>query len=166
MVEQERGQKYDFMWLFLSPLDLAVFITHCGDISSTYSSPYRNSTSSPPAVLSQDVCLTCCHLRTASLWFPVMAGKRNAATCSIRVPPQTDEGSHCLWPRRLLWEWVQGMVTKEKGLPWWLNGKGSAFQWRRYRFDPWVWKTPWRRKWQPIPVFLPGKSQGHRSLVG
>ena len=31
-------------------------------------------------------------------------------------------------------------------------------------FDPWVWKTPWRRKWQPTPVFLSGKSHGQRSL--
>ena len=30
----------------------------------------------------------------------------------------------------------------------------------------WVRKIPWRRKWQPIPVFLPGKSHGQRSLVG
>ena len=28
----------------------------------------------------------------------------------------------------------------------------------RQGFDPWVGKTPWRRKWQPTPVFLPGKS--------
>ena len=27
-------------------------------------------------------------------------------------------------------------------------------------------KIPWRRKWLPIPVFLPGKSHGQRSLVG
>ena len=27
-------------------------------------------------------------------------------------------------------------------------------------------KFPWRRKWQPIPVFLPGKSHGQRTLVG
>ena len=33
-------------------------------------------------------------------------------------------------------------------------------------FDPWVGKIPWRRKWQPNPVFLPGKSHGQRSLVG
>ena len=33
-------------------------------------------------------------------------------------------------------------------------------------FDPWVGKIPWRRKWQPTPVFLPGKSQGWRSLAG
>ena len=32
--------------------------------------------------------------------------------------------------------------------------------------DPWVGKIPWRRKWQPTPVFLPGGSHGWRSLVG
>ena len=31
---------------------------------------------------------------------------------------------------------------------------------------PKVGKIPWRRKWQPTPVFLPGKSHGQRSLVG
>ena len=30
----------------------------------------------------------------------------------------------------------------------------------------WVGKIPWRRKWQPTPVFLPGESHGWRSLVG
>ena len=33
-------------------------------------------------------------------------------------------------------------------------------------FDPWVGKIPWRRKWQSIPLLLPGKSHGLRSLVG
>ena len=37
---------------------------------------------------------------------------------------------------------------------------------RRRRFDPWVGKTPWRRKWQPTPVFLPGESHRQRSLEG
>ena len=46
------------------------------------------------------------------------------------------------------------------GPHWWLSGKESACQRRRRRFDPWVWKIPWRKKWQPIPVFLSGKSQG------
>ena len=36
---------------------------------------------------------------------------------------------------------------------------------RRCGFDPWVRKDPWRRKWQPTLVFLPGKSHGQRSLV-
>ena len=38
-------------------------------------------------------------------------------------------------------------------------------QCRRYEFNPWVGKTLWRRKWQPAPVFLPGKSHGQRTLV-
>ena len=49
------------------------------------------------------------------------------------------------------------------------SGKESACQERRrkrHKFDPWVGKTPWRRKWQPTPVFLPGKSHGRRSLAG
>jgi len=33
-------------------------------------------------------------------------------------------------------------------------------------FNPWIRKIPWRRKWQPTPVLLPGKSHGQRSLVG
>ena len=36
----------------------------------------------------------------------------------------------------------------------------------RLRFNPWVGKVPWRRKWQPTLVFLPGKSHEQRSLVG
>ena len=33
-------------------------------------------------------------------------------------------------------------------------------------FNPWVRKIPWRRKWQPTPVFLSGKCHGQRSLAG
>ena len=32
--------------------------------------------------------------------------------------------------------------------------------WKRCRFDPWVQKIPWRRAWQPTPVFLPRESHG------
>ena len=41
-----------------------------------------------------------------------------------------------------------------------------CLQCRKPRFDPWVRKIPWWRKWQPTPVFLPGGSHGRRSLVG
>ena len=50
-------------------------------------------------------------------------------------------------------------------LPQWLNGKESTCRCRRLRFSLWVEKIPWRRKWQPTPVFLPGKSHGHGSLA-
>ena len=33
-------------------------------------------------------------------------------------------------------------------------------------FDPWVRTIHWRRKWQPTPVFLPGKFHEQRSLAG
>ena len=36
----------------------------------------------------------------------------------------------------------------------------------RPRFDPLVGKIPWRRAWQPSPVFLPGDFRGQRSLAG
>ena len=39
-------------------------------------------------------------------------------------------------------------------------------QCRILRFNPWFGKIPWRREWQPTPVFLPRKSHGQRSLVG
>ena len=31
---------------------------------------------------------------------------------------------------------------------------------------PGLGSFPWRRKWQPIPIFLPGKSHGQRRLAG
>ena len=43
--------------------------------------------------------------------------------------------------------------------------KKSTCQGRRPRINPWVGKIPWRRKWLPTPVFLPGESHGQRGLV-
>ena len=42
----------------------------------------------------------------------------------------------------------------------------NLLQWGRPRFDPWIGNIPWRRKWQPTPVFLPEESNGRRSLAG
>ena len=44
--------------------------------------------------------------------------------------------------------------------------KESAYQCRRCTFDPWGGKIPWRRKWQPTPVFLLGGFHRQRRLVG
>ena len=38
--------------------------------------------------------------------------------------------------------------------------------WVHLWVGPWVRKIPWRRKWQPTPLFLPGESHEQRSLVG
>ena len=65
--------------------------------------------------------------------------------------------------------WKQMKTNQEPGLPRWHSGKESASQRRRckrHRFDPWVRNIPWRPKWQPTPVFLPGEFHGQRSLAG
>ena len=48
-------------------------------------------------------------------------------------------------------------LSPYSGLHRWLSGKEPTCQCRRSRFHSWVRKIPWRRKWQPTPVFLPGK---------
>ena len=62
----------------------------------------------------------------------------------------------------LLYVWVIICL----GFPSGSDDKESACQCRGPGFDPWVRKIPWRRKWQPTPVFLPGESHRQRSLVG
>ena len=57
-----------------------------------------------------------------------------------------------------------GVSTRVPGLSLWLSGKESTCQCRRHGSNPWVGTIPWRRTWQPIPVFLPGTSHGQRSL--
>ena len=55
------------------------------------------------------------------------------------------------------------------GFPGDSDGNEFACQYRRHSrhgFDPWVGKIPWRRKWQPTPVLLPGEFHRQRSLVG
>ena len=49
------------------------------------------------------------------------------------------------------------------------SGKEPTCQSRRRKwreFDSSVGKIPWRKVWQPTPVFLPGESHGQRSLEG
>ena len=59
--------------------------------------------------------------------------------------------------------------TEREGFPGGASGKEPICQFRRHKrhgFNPWVVKIPWRRAWQPTPIFLPGKSHGQRSQVG
>ena len=59
---------------------------------------------------------------------------------------------------------------KNMGFPGGGSGKEPTCQCRRHKkwcgFDPWMGKIPWRRAWQPTPVFLPGESHGQRRLAG
>ena len=62
------------------------------------------------------------------------------------------------------WNKLQGKMYMPR-TPWWLS-KGSSCHNRRCGLDPWVRKMPWRRKWQPTPLFLSGEFHGQRSLAG
>ena len=73
--------------------------------------------------------------------------------------------------RRLAFFTVQlsHLCPLQMGFPGGASGKKPICQGRRPKirgFNPWVGKIPWRRKWQPTPVFLPGESHGQRSLAG
>ena len=66
-------------------------------------------------------------------------------------------------PRVSLWLIKKNDLRGIPGIPSQLVSKGSACN----AGDPsWVVKILWKRKWQPTPVFLPGESQGQRSLAG
>ena len=82
--------------------------------------------------------------------------------CSI-VLEDTEKSSRTLSLSRQPLYSSSNIIT---GLPWWLSGKGSICQCRKPRFNPWVGKILWSSNWQPIPVFLPGKSHGPRSVLG
>ena len=66
--------------------------------------------------------------------------------------------SHRIGAADICKEFLEGEFKCEYWIPWWLGGKESACQCRTLRFNPRVRKIPWRRKWQPTPVFLPGES--------
>ena len=46
------------------------------------------------------------------------------------------------------------------------DGKESTYDAGDLGSIPGLGRLPWRRKWQPTPVFLPGESHGQRNLVG
>ena len=80
-------------------------------------------------------------------------------------------------PSSTVKKWWGDMINKKikayvpclQGLPGGASGKELICQCKRHKrcgFKPWVWKIPWRRKWQPTLVLLPGESHGQKRLVG
>ena len=93
-------------------------------------------------------------------------GNGNPLQCSCPENPR-DGGA---W-----WAAIYGVAQSRTGLrrlssssfPGGANGKDLACQCRRCWFASWIGKIPWRRKWQPAPVFLPGGSHMDRgNLTG
>ena len=64
-------------------------------------------------------------------------------------------------------ELISSTLSGRWGFPGGARGKEPYCQCRRRKrcgFDLWVGKIPWRKAWQPTPVFLSGESHGQRSL--
>ena len=107
----------------------------------------------------------------AALWIvachaPLFMGFSRQEYCSgLPFPPPGDLPNPGIKPMSLLFPVLAGRFFII-GLPWWLSGRESACQCRRHGLDPWVRKIPWKRKWQPTTVFLPGKFHVQRSLAG
>ena len=138
--------------------------------------------------------LSTCSLIREVIAYTVATCPESRAKGQLKPPEKTVSCSHRLWspllPNSPLPQagfcspmWRRGVPTpgpeasaavlmmsiQVLGLSRWFSGKESACQCRRHRrlgFDSWVGKIPWRRKWQPTPVFLPGKSQRKRNLAG
>ena len=71
------------------------------------------------------------------------------------------------WNSGWLWEGAQLKIVSSQGFLGGCSRNEAACQCRRHRrcgFNPWVRKIPWRRAWQPTPLFLSGKSRGQRNL--
>ena len=84
----------------------------------------------------------------------------NFLIVTFLFPSWTVAGQLCYLPFTLL---IVEVSFVEKAS---LVAQSVCLQCGRPGFDPWVGKIPWRRTWQPTPVFLPGESHGRRSLVG
>ena len=116
----------------------------------------------------------------------------NKAGDTLTSPPQRCK---CLWPpshflfcrkpdtfpfhrtsyhsmKLMASDWLKLVSRKQQLLCPYLSvvsSKEPAGQCRRYKrcgFDPWIRKSPWRRAWEPTPVFLLGDSHGERGLAG
>ena len=91
---------------------------------------------------------------------------RNLPTCAIwltflctSLKTAAFQENHPLSPPgTILWDFPGGASVKEPAC--------QCKICKRHGFDPWVRKIPWRRKWQPTPIFLPGESHGPRKLAG
>ena len=88
---------------------------------------------------------TCCELQLSGVVMP--RNGPGAPRAVALITPNASEGT--------------------SALPRWLSGKESACKCgRRGSFPSLGRSSPWRRKWQPTPIFLPGESHGQRSLAG
>ena len=89
-------------------------------------------------------------------------GRNSGRRGQNKVGPQAKTGSR----KEIGLEGEQAKAEASQVAPVVKNPPANEDRHKRYRFNSWVGKIPWRRAWQPTPVCLPGESHGQRSLVG
>ena len=112
-------------------------------------------TPSHPSRLRQSPCLSSLRHAANSYWLSLLHMVIQVSRLLSACTSQTDKPQICLY--------------SFFHFPGRTSGKAPTCPCRRRKrpgFDPWVGKIPWRRAWQPSPVFFPGESRGQGSPVG
>ena len=99
----------------------------------------------------------------SALWPPAPAHPWGLGASSWPRPSGSD-AHFTSWPGSSMHIWA-ALFLNSVGFPGGTVVKKSTYQCRRHAFNPWVGKIPWRRAWQPTPVFSPGEFHGWRSLA-
>ena len=102
----------------------------------------------------------CCHVA-------VQLRKRQAALVAhLRESLSFHDSHEATLYREKERQAIRMFALTQEGFPGGATGKEPICQCRGHKrqFNPWVGKVPWRSKWQPTPIFLPGESHGQRSL--
>ena len=112
----------------------------------------------------------CVNLWTAARQVPLFMGFfREKYWCGLPFPSPGDLPNSGIKPGSLMsyLHWQAGSLPLSfPGGAVVNNLPANAGKTQRGWFNPWAGKIPWRRAWQPTPVFLPGESHGQRSLAG
>ena len=105
------------------------------------------------------ICPECCHsFSGCRAWDSAVAPQNNIyISCKNTVPSFSFKIDQKHFPMSLY---------TTSGFPGGASCKELSCQCKRGRFDLWVGKIPWRRVWQPTPLFLPGEPYGQRRLGG
>ena len=124
----------------------------------------------PISVPKSNIQLFCCAItyhRTLGFWEIISLSKASTKSLSYPVHCQPGQGTatRASCPQGCTSHRFRAYRI-DLQLPGWLSSKEPACQSRGQGFDPWVRKSPWRRKWQLTPIFLPAKSHEQGNLPG
>ena len=105
-----------------------------------------------------------CDLETRNLIFVILINLNLSSNvwlvATILDSTDVDYNYTELWPSKGFPAGSSGQTNKQTQPACQCRG------YKKHRFDPWVGKIPWRRAWEPTPVFLPGEPHGQQSLAG